>query len=54
MELPQTAQQLLEIERRQDDLLRQLEQLDEELKVVLATCQRQLRIVQCPAAQDPS
>jgi hypothetical protein len=35
-------------------VLRQLEQLDEVLQRVLATCQRQLRVVQCLEAQDSS
>ena len=45
MDLPPTVETLLDIERRQDDVLRDLEELDAQVELALAAYQRELKIV---------
>jgi hypothetical protein len=44
MELPQTAQFVLDIERRQDDVLRELDKLNAQLEQTLAEYQSRLKL----------
>jgi len=44
MQLPETAQFVLEIERRQDDVLRELDKLNAQLEQTLAHYQNQLKL----------
>jgi hypothetical protein len=43
MDVPGSAQLLLDIERLQDDVLRELDELDERLELALRESQSQLR-----------
>jgi hypothetical protein len=48
MDLPSTADVLLDIERRQDDVLRNLEDLDAQVEQALAVYQRELKLFSPP------
>ena len=45
MDLPPTVETLLDIERRQDDVLRDIEELDAQVELALAMYQRNLNVV---------
>jgi hypothetical protein len=44
MELPPTVELLLDIERRQDEVLRNLDALDAQVELALAQYQRELKV----------
>ena len=44
MELPPTVELLLDIERRQEDVLRSLDELDSQVELALAQYQRELKV----------
>ncbi len=45
MDLPPTLEMLVDIERRQDDVLRNLDELDTQVELALAAYQRELKVV---------
>lgn len=46
MELPRTAELLLDIEQRQDEVLRGLDELNAQVELTLRKCQTHLKLVE--------